>query len=331
MAAFLYERMTERQPKCKGTLAEPNGTPEPRFALQSTVNWMRGLAILVADTSLDWSSMQSFYKKVARNPGLSEAAVNTVFEQLLMGLHHLSALQAMAQAGCDRDLARVAIMAWYYGVYCAASAMIAAKDGSQQQEHMSTATQWDRQIAACALLPRPFQYRLTTLVKKDADIELAALRGTTTFVLPNAPTAPDEAHGVCVSYLSGTREYREWQIKEELKAKDLSKLGLSDFRSSKAKQLRDDRLRGKSLGFLHQAFRYRGKANYRDALFLTYEPQLGTVLKGFIPDMKAVLHAFVTISGAFCARRVPTADWRAFVEDLKGHIDLGVMPDGVWD
>ncbi len=83
----------------------------------------------------------------------------------------------MVRADSDCNLARVAVMAWYYGIYCAASAMIAAKDGSQQQDHTGTATQWDRQIAAADLVPKPFNYRLTTLVKKDAESEIESLRG----------------------------------------------------------------------------------------------------------------------------------------------------------
>jgi hypothetical protein len=111
--SFLYERITERRPKSTGTLAEPNGAPEPRFALQGTVSWMRALALLVADQRIDWTSMQTFYRSnVQRNMTLSEPAINTIFEQLLMSLHHLSALQAMVRADSDRDLARVAVMAF---------------------------------------------------------------------------------------------------------------------------------------------------------------------------------------------------------------------------
>jgi hypothetical protein len=79
---FLYERITKRRPNCKGTLAEPDGAPEPRFALQGTVNWMRGLAIIVADEQISYASMRRFYagKNIQRNTGLSEPAANTVFE-----------------------------------------------------------------------------------------------------------------------------------------------------------------------------------------------------------------------------------------------------------
>jgi hypothetical protein len=136
--SFLYRRMVVGVQGSTGTLSEPNGTPEPRFALQSTVNWMRALAIVAKNEKIDWSSMQLSYVNVQR-ANLPEREVNTVFEQLLMSLHHLTALRAVANAGSPRDLARVAVMTWYYGIYCATSAMIAAKDGSLQDDHTGTA------------------------------------------------------------------------------------------------------------------------------------------------------------------------------------------------
>ena len=60
-------------------------------------------------------------------------------------------------------------MTWYYGVYAAASAMVAAQDGSFQDEHTGTAGAWDRQIAAHGLIMPPFDTRISTLIKKDAD------------------------------------------------------------------------------------------------------------------------------------------------------------------
>lgn len=327
---FLYERITQGRPATTGTLAEPDGAPEPRFALQGTVNWMHALALVATDQGVDWPRMQTFYRQVQRFSGLTDAATNTVFEQLLMSLHHLSALHAMAKADRDRDLARVGVMAWYYGIYCAASAMIAAKDGSQQQDHTSTAAQWDRQVASAGLAVAPFAFRLTTLVKKEAASEIAALRNGNSFNLSARSGNVADAQGACVSYLSGTRDYREWQICEELKLRELSKLGLNDFRTKQAQQVRDGRLQGKSLGFLHQAFRYRGKANYRDALFLTYEAQVGTVIEGFISDMEMVLKAFVIMAGAFCAKRVDPVHWQAFLVDLEAHLGLVVMPNDVW-
>ena len=326
--SFLYQRITKGQPSVSGTLDEPNGAPEPRFALQGTVHWMHALAVLVQSSPFDKQSIQRSYSNVQPATSLADQAVNTAFEQLLMSLHHVSALRAMR--GTESDLARVAIMAWYYGTYCAASAMIAAKDGTQQQDHAGTANVWDRQIVANGLAIAPFAYRLTTLENPAAKQELAVLRGANPFDLGTRPSNPVEAYGACISYLSGTREYREWQICDSLLQKELPQLGLNNFRTAAARKLRDDRLRGKSLGFLHQAFRYRGKANYRDALFLTYGNQVSGTLNGFIEEMEIVLNAFIVMAGAFCARRIGRSLWNPFLVDLSTQLHLAVMPQDVW-
>jgi hypothetical protein len=327
--SFLYERITKGQPTMTGTLDEPEGAPEPRFALQGTVHWMHALSILVQSSTVpfDKQGIQSFYTRVQRSSALTGQAINTTFEQLLMSLHHVSALRAMR--GKERDLARVAIMTWYYGTYCAASAMIAAKDGTQQQDHMGTANAWDRQIVANSHALAPFAYRLTTLEKSTAKRELATLRGSNTFDLGSRPSNPAEAYGACMSYLSGTREYREWQICEGLQG-ELQQRGLTNFRTAAARELRDARLRGKALGFLHEAFRYRGKANYRDALFLTYGSSIGATTHGFIEDLEIVLNAFIVMAGAFCAHRITPSLWQAFLADLSTQLQLAVMPQDVW-
>ena len=181
-------------------------------------------------TPYDKKGIQPFYASVQRSTALSDPAINTVFEQLLMSLHRRTALRTMR--GQELNLARAAIMTWYYGIYCAASAMIAAKDGTQQQDHVGTANVWDRQIVANGHAMAPFSYRLTTLENPAAEQEIATLRGSISFNTSSRPSNASEAFGACISYLSGTREYRVWQVCEDLKQKELPKLGLTDFRKN---------------------------------------------------------------------------------------------------
>lgn len=47
----LYTRIVDT-----GTLSEPKGAPDPLFALPSTVNWMRALALLVQDQAVSFNS-----------------------------------------------------------------------------------------------------------------------------------------------------------------------------------------------------------------------------------------------------------------------------------
>lgn len=119
----LYSRL-----QSYGTLTEsPRDVPDARFALPSTIHWMRALAILTVDQKLDFAAARGFYAKVqARN--VPEPEFNTVCEQLLFVLNQIAALQALASASNKADVARTAIVVWYYGVYSAASAMTAAMD-----------------------------------------------------------------------------------------------------------------------------------------------------------------------------------------------------------
>jgi hypothetical protein len=71
------------------------------------------------------------------------------------------------------------------------------------------------------------------------------------------------------------------------------------------------------IAFPHQASRYRGKANYRDAIYLAYGSSVPTQLSGFVDEMLAVLKAFAAMAGAFCSMRVGKGAWSEFVDDLE--------------
>ena len=313
----------------QGTLADPKGVPDPNYSLPGTLNWMRALAILLKDEGINAESMKSRCSSVTRGT-LSDQAVNTAFEQLLMSLHHLASLNAMGTLQQRTDTARSAIVTWYYGIYHAASAMIAAQDGAYQENHGETANTWDRQFSSRAYVPRPFSFRVTTLVGKDVEAEIATLRGTNTFKLDHAAANPQQAFGACMSYLKGSADWKAEYFEEELKRRELKKLGLDNFRTKAAREIRDDRLRGKALGFVHQAFRYRGKANYREALFMSYGSHVEPMLTSFYADMFSVLEAFLCMAGAVCAQRIGKDLWNAYLDDLSANVALSVKPSDLW-
>ena len=53
---MLYKRIIEG-----GTINEPEGKPKPQFALPSTVNWMRSLALLIDHEAISFDSAKQFY------------------------------------------------------------------------------------------------------------------------------------------------------------------------------------------------------------------------------------------------------------------------------
>lgn len=321
----LYKRFTTL-----GTLTDSGKFPDPHFALLSTVNWMRGLAILVQDRGLSFKSASVFYSTVQRRATTGQEE-NTIFGQLLFAIHQLSALEALRASTSNADVARLGIVGWYYGIYSAASAMVAAQDGSFQDDHSGTATSWDRQLAANNMVMEPFSYRLSTLIKKDFDIEVAALKAGNEFLLAEKAVDATQAYGACCSYLSGSADWWKWKTEENLKSsRDFKSLGVSDFRSKAARSLRDARLVGKSTAFLHQAIRYRGKANYREALFLGYGDRTDVLLEGFIEDLAIVLRGFVSMTGSFVSRRIGKSLWSEFVDDLEANRSFSLNPKNVW-
>lgn len=313
----------------QGTLSDPDGIPDPAYSLPATLNWMRALALLVEDSEISSAKMQERCATIVKGD-LSDQAINTVFEQLLMALHHLASLQAMGVSPRKIDPARSAIVTWYYGIFHAASAMIAAQDGSYQDNHGETANAWDRQFSERPYVPKPFGYRVTTLVGKDVESEILAIRGTNSFKLDYEPRNPEQALGACMSYLKGSAAWRAEYIEEDLKRRELKKLGLENFRTKQAQEIRDDRLRGKAFGFVHQAFRYRGKANYREALFISYGGHVEAMLCNYYADLFEVLKGFLCMAGAFCARRIGKELWNAYYEDLTGNAHLLVKPVELW-
>ena len=313
---FLYHRFMNQ-----GTLSDPKGIPDPEYSLPGTLHWMHALAILVNEEKIDASSMKTLYASID-NGNRSDQEINTSFEQLLMSLHHLASLKAMGLLSKRIDTARSAIVTWYYGIFHAASAMIAAQVGSFQNNHAGTANSWDSQFSARNLVPTPFSYRLTTLVKKDVEEQIKCLRETNLFDLKNQPKNPNEAIGACITYLQGSANWRREHIEQDVKRENK----LINFRTKKAQQIRDARLADKCFGFVHQAYRYRGKANYREALFISYGNHIELSLIDFYSDLSGVLEGFLCMAGAFCARRIGKELWNIFQDDIESNVQLIIKP-----
>lgn len=259
------------------------------------------------------------------------AGGNSVLEQLLLSLHHLSALEQLRGATRASDFSRIGILAWYYGIANAASAMTAAQSGAFQEDHAGTARVWDADIAARGLAMAPYGWRVSTLVEKDYKPVVAGYRSGSQGKLLSKPTNAFDALGAAAEYLSGSANWHAWRAKEDLmKSPDFKALGVSDFRTKAAQELRDQRLSRKAIGFLHQASRYRGKANYREALFLAYGSSTETLLTGFIEDLAVVLRAFLAMAGAFAKRKLANNVWSDFLSDVEKKAAFTVRASSIW-
>jgi hypothetical protein len=78
------------------------------------------------------------------------------------------------------------------------------------------------------------------------------------------------------------------------------------------------------------ASRYRGKANYRDAIYLAYGTSVPSLLMTFVDDLVVVLTGFAAMAGAFCSMRMGRAAWTDFVDDLDRKKAISVSPKDLW-
>ena len=323
---MLYRRIVDT-----GTIAEPGGVPDPLFSLPSTINWMRGLAVLATHPGISFKSARVFYAGTTSLKFNRSHEENTILEQLFFALHQLAALEALRAVPRQADVARLGIVTWYYGIYYAASAMVAAQAASFQDDHIGTANSWDHHIAERGLAMPPFGLRLPTLVETDTKKRTVELRAGNTSGLKTKPGAESEAFGACCAYLSGTAAWYRWRTTLNLqRPNDFKALGVDDFRTKAARQLRDEHFSRKGVSFLHQAFRYRGKANYREALFLGYGPGTERLLTGYVDDLATVLGAFVSMAGAFASLRLGNDIWSEFVADVENKRAFSLSPLGLW-
>ena len=326
MSSFsLYQRFRN-----EGTLSEEDGVPDPRYALPSTVHWMRAIALLLEKERFDFKRATKFFDNVTKRQ-MTPRQENSVLEHLLLAVHQLAALQALEDVNVQSDIARVASVGWYYGIYAAATAMIAAQDGLIHDNHTKTANVWDRQFVKRGLVLHPFDLRVSTLVKKDAEREIDRIRLGPRVNLVGKPLTAKDAHLALCGYLSGTRGWWGWRIEEEVKSsKGFKELGVENFRTKAAQGLRDARLGKQSISFLHQAIRFRGKANYREALYLAHGTQVEIVISGFVSDMANILEGFLAMAGAFAFKCIGNGLRDAFLEDLHSHRSFSLDHREIW-
>jgi len=295
--------------------------PTPRFAFQGTVNWMRALALIVEAPGFHDTELREFYANVQRRPA-NPVADTGVFENLLMSIHQVASLGSVNRNINDRyDVVRSAIVAWYYAVYAATRAMVLATSGASPEQHRATAKVWHRDIVQDGLAVRPFGLSLSTLVATEVKKQVANLRGHLTHALNTPAENLDEAWGAAYSYLSGTAEDEKSRMEGQVRStSEFKKLGVNDFRTKAARELRDRALSKGRVNFLIQAFRYRGKANYRDAIYLTYGDTRTEEINQFTRDLETVATAHLRMAGHYANRRVEKGTWNQFIDDLEANL-----------
>lgn len=301
--------------------------PTPRFAFQGTVNWMRALSVLVNEGTLSHERLREFYSQIQRRAP-NEEADTLAFECMLMALHNVAALKKAEELNDPYSFVRSAIVAWYYAIYNASKSMIAAATGGDPQTHSKTGKIWQTEIAARNLAVPPFDLNFEDITPANIEVKIADLRNGNPYDLNTSPTNHEQAVGAAISYLKGTAEYEKLSLEEEIRnSSEFKKQGHKDFRTKAARTLRDAKLSRAQVNFLVQAFRYRGKANYRDAIYLSYGADNSATLTTFSKDLTNVAGAFTVMAAHYLSRRCAKNNWSLFVNDLRTNAKFSLPYD----
>ena len=313
---FIIERLL------KGTLDGRPSDRNPEYALNSTFNWAKALAMLCS-SSISKESARQFYDEKVRNSSPRDEAINSAFEELVFSLHELASIKAIAEANNQATFYRSSVVAWYYAIYHGAKAMVCIQSQQSPEAHIPLANLWLNNLGKRELIIHPFHLCLDSLVEKTYIESLKTNGYGTKFTVNQVPYSIEESNAAHLSYFKGCADwYQEREIKERIKPELNKQLKLENFRTKNAQQFRDERLGKKKLGFLHMAYRFRGKAHYRDSIYLALN---ANIKQQSIPDEKAqFIHhlyesarAFITMVGAFCFSKIDRTLRENFIKDFK--------------
>lgn len=294
----------------------------PQEAQQSTLNWAAALASEVAvehgaSPREHFRSCLARFRESTQGGGdLAAGGMAGVFEPLWSSLTYAMSVssRALDEASGPWCIPGT-IVEWYYAHYMAVRSMLAAAPMDVDDTHASVLKAYGGSLRR--KMPHPYDMVSRWVRNQEFSKELPAFPGVRGMDLSGSfPGSRGGVQSVLVGYLSGTTDREVEVIKERLKQQH----SLDDFRSKTAREIRDRAIEKKEYNFMHCAFRYRGKANYRDAIYLTYgnRPLVGH--RKFVADLAMASRFICVCALAFARVRMGPAVTRLFLEDLLRNL-----------
>lgn len=294
--------------------------PNPIFALQSALNWIQSLSFEISnshgDTPFDqYSSILAQVRANGVNPlqNANRLDIGETFGSLYRGITFTMSLDTLVKSEPKAWTYPAAIVQWYYAVYNSLRAINIAQTLELTDTHAGLSKSMNN---VSQFLPHPFNMLAEWQNGKNYLCTLPTTAHTAVYDLTRTFEADvQKSRGMIVQYLKGTTVFELNKIKERLKEKH----GIQNFRSSSNRALRDQAAPRK-INFLHCAFRYRGKANYRDAIFLSYGAADARFDGRFVTALYNIARFANLTAFGFLRVSVPGDHWQLFMADLGQNI-----------
>lgn len=292
---------------------------KPHYAEQSALNWLRALRF---ETEREHGATVAEQMVAVRRAIRAETkmrgeplAIGRILEPMVGGITNCMALLRLARLSPDVPWVRPsAAVIWYYALYGSVRAILATVGHAPAENHGAGMNAYVGVLRK--RMPHPFDM-LASHVRNE---EYACTLPYAPFAVPfnineSFVASASLAQGMILQYLSGTADW----YTERTKAKLRERKKIVKFNTADARRERDRALE-KTLGFMHVAFRYRGKANYRDHIYLTYGRRELSTANVYIEDLAVTARFLVLVALAFAEWHVGKDITSTFIADL--HVNL---------
>jgi hypothetical protein len=205
-----------------------------------------------------------------------------------------------------------AIVWWYYALYHAVRSMLAAFDGREPDTHRDVVASTNELTDK---LPHPFNMVAAHGSGEEYSVTLPNYSHARRHdLITRFDGTRSAAQGILLTYLNGTAGWVVGNVKDRLKQQH----NLQDFRTTRARQLRDERLPVK-VNILNCVYRFRGKANYRDGLFLSYGDPHNWLTPSFLSDLFTIASFGFVCAFAYAERRIGRNFAADFLNDSRTY------------
>jgi hypothetical protein len=294
---------------------------DPQFTLPSTLNWIRSLRFEIdaehgTDPQTIFDSCRTWFRR-SFNPGSAGGNTGTVYSSLFRSATNAISLMSLASlcssAGGVPLVYPGAVIWWYYAYYGAVQAMLSTHgQGRGPDSHRATMNVFGATLRT--RLPHPLNMVATWQQDELYNCTLPCFpNARSTSLIDTFTSDRQQSQGMLLGYLSGTVRREVEEAKQDIKRKS----HLPDFRSKAARQERNKRLSNSlsQINFMHCAFRYRGKANYRDAIYIAYGHH-GIHDDSFLDDLMVTAKYSFLCALAYTDRIMGSRKTRKFLSDL---------------
>lgn len=307
------------------------GHYQPNFARQSMINWMLAIKHEIHDeygrdiVNQFISSNETLKEEV--KPIRHSPELSCIFEPLFYSFTYAQSLRSSSICiENDRVWMQPSnIIEWYYSIFNAVKSMLASYDGRITKTHSGLVRAFS-DTGIRSIMPHPLNL-------------VAIHEGTKLEYLPTLPKYPEmerisparkfygtkvQSCGFILSYLSGTCEWVITEKKKNHSSEMMKNFSTTDCRSKNPRKFLCSKL-PHEVNFLTCAYRYRGKVNYRDGLFLTYGEELSSYQdiashREYIEALTVSATFFFICSLSYIRARLGNSFIKIFLEDIDRNL-----------